>query len=147
MNVSLPTVKYTQPQQQIAFFDELLRRVSSLPSVRDAAVSATLPLSWKRLTPVLPEGQPGVPLAQRPFIDIEAISPRWFQTMRVPLRGGRDFTAADNAQAPKVVIVNETFARRFWPGQNPVGKRIVVGRWPEAAEVIGILAGSGANEF
>lgn len=140
MNVSLPTVKYAQPQQQIAFFDELLRRVSALPGVRDAAISATLPLSWKRLTPVLPEGQPSVPLAQRPFIDIEAISPRWFQTMRVPLRGGRDFTAADNAQAPKVVIVNETFARRFWPDQNPVGKHIVVGRWPEAAEVIGVSA-------
>jgi putative ABC transport system permease protein len=53
------------------------------------------------------------------------------------LRGGRDFSAADNARAPKVVIVNETFARRFWPDQNPVGKHVIVGRW-EPAEVIGI---------
>jgi putative ABC transport system permease protein len=81
-----------------------------------------------------------VPLSQRPFIDIEAISPQWFQTMRVPLRGGREFTAADNAQAPKVVIVNETFARRFWPNQNPLGKHVAVGRWPEPAEVIGVSA-------
>jgi putative ABC transport system permease protein len=140
MNISLPTGKYTKPEQQIAFFDEILRRVSTLPGVRGAATSAALPLSFIRLTPVLAEGQPELPLPKRPFIDIEAISPQWFQTMRVPLRGGRDFTAADNAQAPKVVIVNESFARHFWPNQNPLGKHIVVGRWPEPAEVIGVAA-------
>lgn len=140
MNVSLPTVKYAKPEQQIAFFDEMLRRVGELPGVRNAAMSATLPLTWKRITPVLPEGQPNVPLSQRPFIDIEAISPQWFQTMRVPLRSGREFTAADNAQSPKVLIVNETFARRFWPNQNPIGKHVVMGRWPDPAEVIGVAA-------
>lgn len=138
MNVSLPTVKYAKPEQQIAFFDEMLRRVSALPGVRDAAISAALPLSWKRITPVLPEGQPSVPLAQRPFIDIEAVSPQWFQTMRIRLRGGREFTPADNGQASKVVIVNEAFARRFWPNQSPLGKHVIVGRWPDAAEVIGL---------
>ncbi len=140
MGLSLPTVKYAKPEQQIAFFDEVVRRVSTLPGVRNAATSAALPLSWIRITPVLPEGQPDAPLPKRPFIDIEAISPQWFQTMRVPLLGGRDFTAADNAQTPKVVIVNETFARRFWPDQNPLGKHIVVGRWPTPAEVIGVAA-------
>jgi putative ABC transport system permease protein len=104
------------------------------------AISAALPLSFKRVTPVLPEGQPNVPLSQRPFVDIEAISPQWFQTMRVPVLAGRPFSAADNAQAPKVVVVNETFARRFWPQQNPIGKRIVVGRWTDPAEVIGVSA-------
>jgi putative ABC transport system permease protein len=140
MNLSLPTVKYAKPEQQIAFFDEVLRRVSALPGVRDAATSAALPLSWMRITPVLPEGQPDVPLPQRPFIDIEAISPQWFRTMRVPLRGGREFTAADNAQTPKVAIVNESFARHFWPNQNPLGKHIVIGRGPAPVEVIGIAA-------
>lgn len=140
MNVTLPTVKYANPEQQIAFFDELLRRVRALPGVRDAAMSAALPLTWKRITPVLPEGQPNVPLPQRPFIDIEAVSPQWFQTMRVPLRGGRDFTAADDAKSPKVVIVNETFAHRFWPNENPLGKHVIVGRWTDSAEVIGVAA-------
>jgi putative ABC transport system permease protein len=140
MNVSLPTVKYAKSQQQIAFFDEVLRRVSSLPGVRNAAISAALPLSAKRITPLLPEGQPDVPLAQRPFVDIEAISPQWFQTMRVPLLGGREFTDADNALAPKVIIVNETFARRFWPNQNPIGKHVVVGRGPDPSEVVGMAA-------
>lgn len=140
MNVSLPTVKYAKPEQQIAFFDELLRRVSAVPGVRNAAMSAALPLSWKRITPVLAEGQPDVPLQQRPFVDIEAITPQWFQTMRVPLDGGREFNDGDNAQASKVVIVNETFARRFWPNQNPVGKHVTVGRWPEPAQVVGVAA-------
>jgi len=138
MNVSLPRAKYTKPEQQTAFFDDVLRRVSALPGVRDAAISAALPLSWKRVTPLLPDGQPNVPLAQRPFIDIEAISPQWFRTMQVPMLGGRGFTAADDAQAPKVVIANEAFARRFWPGENPVGKHVLVGRGPQLSEVIGI---------
>ena len=140
MNISLPTVKYANPEQQIGFFEEVLRRVSLLPGVSSAAISAALPLSWKRITPMLPEGQPNVSLAQRPFLDIEAISPQWFATMRVPLLAGRAFTAADNAQAPKVLIVNETFARRFWPNQNPLGKHVIVGRWPEPAEVVGVAA-------
>jgi len=140
MNVSLSTVKYAKPQQQIAFFDEMLRRVSGLPGVHNAAISAALPLSWKRITPMLPEGQADVPLSQRPFLDIEAISPQWLRTMKVPLRRGREFAAADNAQSHKVVIVNETFARRFWPNQNPLGKQIIVGRWTEPAEVIGVSA-------
>lgn len=140
MNISLPTVKYAKPEQQIAFFDELLRRVSTVPGVRIAATSAALPLSWKRITPVLPEGQPDTPLPKRPFVDIEAISPLWFQTMRVPLLAGRTFTDSDNAQAPKVTVVNQIFARQYWPHENPIGKHVVVGRWPTPAEVIGVAA-------
>jgi putative ABC transport system permease protein len=140
MNVSLSTTKYAKPMQQIAFFDEMLRKVSAVPGVRSAAISAALPLTWKRITPMLPEGQPEVPLSQRPFLDIEAVSPEWFQTMRVPLVRGREFSDADNAQTPKVAIVNETFAHRFWPNQNPLGKRIVVGRGPDTSEVVGVSA-------
>ena len=128
MNVSLPTVKYAKPDQQTSFFDEVLRRVAQVPGVESVAISAVPPLTWKRITPMLPEGQPNVPLQQRPFIDIEAVSPQWFRTLRVPLRSGRAFTDADNAQAPKVLIVNETFARQFWPNENPVGQ--ARHRWP-----------------
>jgi putative ABC transport system permease protein len=140
LGISLPTEKYAKPDQQTAFFDETLRRVSALPGVRSAAISAALPLSFTRITPVLPEGQPAVSLGQRPFIDIEAISPRWFETMRVPLLSGRIFTDADGLHAPKVVIVNQTCARRFWPGQNPIGKTFIVGRGPMLSEVIGVAA-------
>ena len=139
MYVPLPTVKYAKPEQQVMFFDELLRRVSALPGVQSASVSAALPLSPIRITPMLPEGQPEVPLAERPFIIIEATSPRYLETMRVPLQAGRAFTDADNAQAPKVLIVNHAFARRFWPNENPVGKHVVLGRGV-ASEVVGVAA-------
>jgi putative ABC transport system permease protein len=138
MNVSLPTVKYADAQKQIAFFDDLLRRVTPLPGVRSAAISAALPLIPKRITPLLPEGQPEVPLAERPFHIIEAISPAWFKTMRVPLRAGREFTESDNAQAPKVLIVNEAFAHRYWPHENAIGKHIALGR-QAPAEVVGVV--------
>jgi putative ABC transport system permease protein len=138
MNVTLPSGKYATPQQQTAFFDDLLRRVTALPGVRNAAVSVAMPLETKRITPMLPEGQPDVPLPQRPIIDIEAVSPQWFDTMRVPLRGGREFNGGDTFYAQPVVIVNESFARRFWPGQNPVGKGIVIGRRPKASLVVGV---------
>ncbi|HEY2470129.1 MAG TPA: ABC transporter permease [Terracidiphilus sp.] len=140
MNISLSTTKYAKPQQQIAFFDDLLERISHQPGIHSAAVSAALPLTFKRVTPILAEGQAEVPLAQRPFVDVEAISPQWFQTMRVPLRAGRAFTVADNATAPPVVIANESFARQFWPGQQAVGKKIAIGRRPEPALVVGIAA-------
>ena len=140
MNISLSTVKYSTPQQQTAFFDDVLQRVGRLPGVRGAAISAALPLSMRRITPMLPEGQAEVPLSQRPFIDIEAVSPRWFQTMRVPLRAGREFAGGDGAQAPKVAIVNESFAHQFWPNESAVGKHIVIGRGPAAAEVVGVTA-------
>lgn len=138
MNVSLPSVKYADAQKQVAFFDELLRRVSSLPGVKSAGVSAALPVIPKRITPVLPEGQPEVPLAERPFVIIEQISPSLLETLRIPRLAGRAFTEADNAQAPKVIIVNETLARRYWPGQNAVGKHVLIGRMPAPSEIVGV---------
>jgi putative ABC transport system permease protein len=136
LDLSLPTVKYSAPEKQLAFFDEAIRRTASIPGVQSSAISAALPLTPKRITPMLPEGQPEVALAQRPFLIIEAVSPTWFQTMRVPLQG-RSFTDADIKTSPKVVIVNQAFARRFWPDQNPIGKHVTVGR-QTASEVIGV---------
>lgn len=140
MNISLSTRRYAKPDQQTAFFDDVLRRVSAVPGVRSAAISAALPLSFIRITPVLPEGQPEVPLAQRPFIDIEAVSPSWFDTMRVPMRAGRAFDSGDQAQSPPVIVVNESFARQCWPDGNPLSKHVVIGRRPVAALVVGVAA-------
>jgi putative ABC transport system permease protein len=128
MNISLSTQRYVKPDQQIAFFDDVLRRVAALPGVKSDAISAALPLTWIRITPVLPQGQPEVPLAQRPFVDIEAVSPEWFETLRVTLRGGRGFASSDQAQSAPVVVVNERFAREYWPNQNPLSQHVVIGR-------------------
>ena len=144
MDISLPTVKYSDAQKQIAFFDELMRRVSALPGVRSAGMSAAQPLTRIRVTPLLIEGQPEVPLMERPFTIIEAISPGFLGTMRIPLRAGRAFTDADNRQAPLVVIVNEALARRYWRNENPVGKHIAAGR-QAPAEVVGVSGNAKNN--
>lgn len=140
MNISLSNDRYAKPEQQIAFFDEAMRRAAAVPGVSDVAISAALPLSFIRITPVLPQGQPEVPLAQRPFVDIEAVSPQWFRTMRVPLRGGRAFQSSDQAQSAPVVIANESFARQFWPNGSALGQHVTIGRRPVPAEVVGIAA-------
>jgi putative ABC transport system permease protein len=138
MSVSLPSSKYATPAQQVAFFDRLLQRVSTLPGVRSAAVSSALPPMKKRMTPLLAEGQPEVPLSDRPVMTIEMVSPRWFATLHVPLRAGRVFTESDNAASPKVLIVNDAFARRFWPNEPAVGKHVALGRQPPS-EVVGVV--------
>ncbi len=140
MNVSLSTLKYGKPDHQLAFFDEVLRRVAAVPGVRSAAISAAKPLSWVRVTPVLPQGQPDVPLSQRPFVDIEAVSPGWFDTMRVPLRAGRAFNTGDQPQSAPAVIVNESFAHQYWPNANPLDQHVTVGRRPVPAQVVGVAA-------
>jgi putative ABC transport system permease protein len=138
MNISLSTTRYSKGQQQIAFFEELLDRLSHRAGIHSVAVSAALPLSSKRITPVLAEGQPEVPLAQRPFVDIEAISPQWFRTMGVSLRSGRAFEDQDGPTSPSVAIVNMAFAQQYWPGQNALGKKITIGRRLEPALVVGV---------
>jgi putative ABC transport system permease protein len=138
MNVTLPPTRYATGAQMIAFFRELVRKVSSLPGVQSAAVSSALPLAGVRYSPALPEGQPAVPLTERPFFNIQTLSPGYVAAMRLPLLAGREFTDHDE-QPPRVLIVNQTLANRFWPHQNPIGKRIIVGRATEGSEVVGVL--------
>ncbi len=138
MNIALPPTRYSTAPQMISFFREVVRRVSVLPGVQSAAVSSALPLNPVRLSPALPEGQPVVPLTERPFFNIQTLSPGFVAAMRVPLLAGREFTEHDELPS-RVVMVNQTLARRFWPNENPIGKRIIVGRATEGAEVVGVL--------
>ncbi len=138
LNIALPPAKYSSGDKQIAFYEECLRRMQSLPGVRKVSISSALPLHPERFTPALPEGQPDVPLSQRPLFVIETVSPDYFQTMGISLKAGRVFTEHDNAQAPKVVIANAAMARLYWPNENAVGKHVLVGRGPALSEVVGV---------
>src|SRR5262249_19215946 len=110
LNIALPPTKYSAGDKQVAFYEECLRHMQSVPGLRRASISSALALHPERFTPALPEGQPDVPLSQRPLFVIEAVSPDYFQTMGISLKAGRVFTEHDNAQAPKVVIANEAMA-------------------------------------
>ena len=138
MHLSLPPARYSTGQQMVAFYRELVRQVSNLPGVQSAAISSAMPLNVVRVSPALPEGQPVVPLTERPLFNVQQIGPGYLATMRAPLLAGREFNQHDE-QPPRIVMVNQTLAHRYWPKQNPIGKRIIVGRWTEPAEVVGVV--------
>ena len=140
MRIALPPTKYATPQQQIAFYDRVLKAVQTLPGVQAASISSALPLNPSRQSPMLPEGQPMVPFGQRPILNIQTISPDYARVLRVPLLRGREFTDHDGADAPGVAIVNEAVVRRYWPNDNPIGKHILLGQRPQPMEVVGVFS-------
>jgi len=138
MNVALPPSRYASTAQIAGFFDRVLEQVRALPGVRAAAVSSALPLNPTRYLSMLPEGQPEVPIPRQPSPSIQAISPSFFETMGIPLLRGRMFTARDKEDAPPVGIVNEVFARRFWPNESAIGKHVLLTSSPRPVEIVGV---------
>jgi hypothetical protein len=107
------------------FHKRLISRVESLPGVRAASYIGYLPLNMDRNSGgVYAEGQPFTRSADLPEVLYNSVWPRYFEAMGIALLKGRDFTMRDDKEESRVVIVNETFARRFWPGQDPIGKRL-----------------------
>jgi len=127
MSFNLTESRYPKPEQKLAFFSEVLRRVASLPGVRSAALSDSLPLSPVRarlmISPpgfVPPPGSP--PGSNMVQMSRMAVSTSYFYTLGIPLLKGRTFTDGDNEQAARGAVVNEALARSLWPGEDPVGK-------------------------
>ncbi len=139
MRIQLPPAKYRTPQQMVTFYNRAIEQAASVPGVQAAAISSALPVVPMRLSPVLFEGQPEVPLPQRPIVSIQAISPDYSAVLHVPLLRGRTFDEHDDAEGARVVMVNQTLARRFWPNQDPIGKKVWPGRQTAAALVVGVL--------
>ena len=122
MSVDLGLQGYSEDRGQ-QFYKQLTERVRSLPGVRDAAVSAYIPMGYDASTvSVFPDGQvtDGKTNAQTSFDD--KVQPSYYRTAGVPVIRGREFTDADTASAPLVAIINDTFAKKVWPGQDPLGK-------------------------
>jgi len=139
MDVSLPTTKYGSADAMRSFMRRLEPALDAVPGVAGAGASMWLPPFANVMAPYLVADGPALPLAQRPFTTWSGISPSYFKTMGIPLVAGRTFTDADDERAPLVAIVNETLARQAWPNEPAIGKRMVVGRFPGAAEVVGLV--------
>jgi putative ABC transport system permease protein len=109
--------------------------------VVSAGITQSLPLSGSDArSPIAIDGRPVPPFAERPIVSLNIVSPEYFQTMGIPLLQGRTFAEQDNATAPVAVIVNQSFARRFFPDENPVGKRVLMGlAQPVAREIVGVV--------
>ena len=144
MSLVLPRLKYKEDPQRAAFYSDLVQRVKSYPGVESAAVVNFLPLGGSNSSDsYLVEGEPEPQPGQENEGRYRVASPDYFRTMGISVIQGRGFTEQDKADAPPVVIVNETLARQHWPGQSPIGKRIrFYGPLDKAPwmEVVGVIA-------
>ena len=138
LSFDLQTQGYSA-ESALVFERELLARAATLPGTRGAALAQTLPLGNRAIGDSLaPEGtQPDE--GEGGVVFLNNVSPGFFATIGIPLVAGRDFTGEDRPGSPEVAIVNESLARRFWPGQSPIGKRLVSGAsHSQTFEVVGV---------
>ena len=129
MRINLPEAKYGQPRQSAEFYDHLLSGVRALPGVRSAAVANAIPHSGTNaaIRTFQREGEPAVAPGEQHLCEFESVSPSYLRTLSIALRRGRDFSDSDREDAPRVAIVSDRMARRYWPGEDPVGRRVRLG--------------------
>ena len=143
MKIELPEPKYEAFERRAAFYTDLIQRVQSLAGVRSAAVTTNLPLYRQgNSISIRVEGRPDPPPGQELIVVTRIISPAYFDTMSIPLLAGRQFTDQDTDTTPNAVMISETMAKRFWPGENAIGKRLAAGRVRTDADwiqVVGIV--------
>jgi putative ABC transport system permease protein len=143
MWLTLPESKYPEAHHKSTFYDGLLRELDSVPQTSGAALATTLPLSGSWTTSYTLEGVPDTQVNEYRVSQIQTISPSFFRVLQVPLLEGREFTGSDGPDARNVAIINRTMARRHWPGQNPIGRRLKLARRADAAEpwltVVGVV--------
>jgi putative ABC transport system permease protein len=144
--LGLPNTRYPQLQQQTDFFRQLASRLEALPGVENVGYITALPLSGQGGSlgfSIEGEANPsGLPFPHD--CDARTISPSYFRAMNIPLRSGREFDERDSLQSNPVVIINEIFARRYFPNQDPIGKRInpsfaIDRRGPLMREIVGVV--------
>jgi putative ABC transport system permease protein len=145
MQTYLPPARYPSARQKIAFYTAAVRNMQGVPGVEAASISTALPVLANHGTPFLFEGQPVVPLGQRPVALIQSISPDYPKAMGIAVVAGRTFNDHDDADAAPVALVNQAIVRQFWANQNPLGKRVIVGNLPKAFEVVGVLGDAKNN--
>ncbi len=122
--------------ERLAYNEDLIRRITALPGVETAGLTDCLPLGRNRAWGIAALGEDDEQLQQTVALP-RIIDHRYLSTMRIPLVSGRDFTMHDTRESERVIIVNETLARRLWPGEDPLDKMLLVGR---AYRVIGVVA-------
>src|SRR5688572_3331699 len=136
----LPSQRYP-PAKLVAFYEQLYQRLATLPGATSAALTDRVPLTGGQSpAPVAVVGRPVPPMSERPMANRHLVSPRYFNTLGIPIRAGRDFDERDSASVPHVVIVNETFAKRHFPGEDPVGRTLITGMGQLPSQIVGVVA-------
>jgi predicted permease len=138
--LAISDAKYPGADQRANFFNNVLERIRALPGVESTGAINTLPFQSGSIQPVVPEGQPVVPMADQPEVAVRLVSPGYLRAMRIPLQQGRDLTDADKNNSRPVILVSDAFAKRFWPRENPIGKHVTLTFWPgPSREVVGVV--------
>jgi putative ABC transport system permease protein len=140
MTLNLPPTKYPDDIRRTNFLHQVLDRLQALPTVESASASLALPLAAAILSPVLGEGQPAVPIGQRPLATWNAITPGYFKSLGTALVAGRDINWADDAMAPRVVIISQAMATHLFGKENPIGRHLTYSMRDVTTEVVGIAA-------
>ncbi|MCA1602646.1 MAG: ABC transporter permease [Acidobacteria bacterium] len=144
MRLALPSNRYKDPAQRVNYFQQTLGNLQTLPGVEAAGICFSLPMIGEGATDsVWIEGRPDPPKGAEPVLRGGSISANYFKAMGIQVRQGRAFTEEEVWQGHPVIIVNESFARRFFPGEDPIGKRIKVGMWkpnPPYSTIVGVVA-------
>jgi putative ABC transport system permease protein len=137
--LSLSGKKYLEAQRR-GFYDQLLKRLETLPGVVAAGATSVLPMSNNNEGNTFEiVGRPPFEKGKGPGADSRIVTPGYFDAIGMLLRRGRDFTTGDNEQAPGVMIINETFARRFFPNQEAIGQRIIITGADRPTEIVGVV--------
>jgi putative ABC transport system permease protein len=140
VQVFLPDEKYKDVNQVRAFYRRASEELKSIPGVESAAsVSAGAQFGGNESVEWLPEGQAPTQTGAYQQARFYDTGPGYFHTMQIPLLRGREFTPQDNESAPKVAIINETLARRYWPQGNAIGQSLLLPREKESLEIVGIV--------
>ncbi|MBO0862088.1 MAG: ABC transporter permease [Chloracidobacterium sp.] len=145
MGVSLPRRKYDNDRKRVDFFRQAVARIRALPGVESAGAVSFLPFAAPHSgTAVDIEGQSIVPVAQKPGTGVMVTDANYFHALRIPLKGGRFFTDREAAEKRSVVIINETFARKYFPNEDPLGKRVKIYMQGshDPSEIIGVVGDS-----
>src|SRR5262249_18121048 len=136
----LPQPKYPKPEDIARFFKRAIERVRAVPGIESAALVRAVPFSGNGGTVgYVVEGKPVAGPAQMPQARFHIVTQDYFKTMRIPILRGRDFTDRDDLQSPLVSVVNETFARRAFPGEDPIGRHFTTPQTQGAITVIGVV--------
>jgi putative ABC transport system permease protein len=139
-SVSLPSAKYPNDEQVVGFYRQLIERVSHLPGVEAASAILGLPFGDKFIsTSFTIAGQPDPGPGARPIAAGVILTPEYFRALNIPIAKGRVFTERDTAEAPKVLLINETLQRRFFPGEDPLGKYLNLGLNDIHGMIVGVV--------
>ncbi len=139
MRVQLPSAKYGEPLQRADFFKRAEERLAALPGVKSVGAISYLPLTGVATSTSFNLASKPLPISESPGTEVRPITPGYFAAMGIPLLKGRAFDERDGANS-RVVIINETLARKFFPGQNPIGQQLIVSWKPQVTdEVIGVV--------